>query len=96
MKDLPDLALLATTRGIDAKELREACVSVFSRRATHALPTALPPPPEHWVPVYERMARIDRLPWRTLAEVHGIAKSLMDPVLRGFDGTWNPLKLDWS
>lgn len=96
VKDLPDLALLATTRDIDARELREACFGVFDRRATHPLPPVLPPPPDQWVPVYERMAKIDRLPWRTLAEVYGVAASFLNPVLRGSNGTWNPQELVWS
>lgn len=40
VKDLPDLALLATTRRIEARVLREAIATTFAHRNTHAIPTA--------------------------------------------------------
>ncbi|MCU0661759.1 MAG: nucleotidyl transferase AbiEii/AbiGii toxin family protein [Myxococcota bacterium] len=40
VKDLPDLALLATARPIDAKRLRAALEQTFTFRKTHPLPRA--------------------------------------------------------
>jgi Nucleotidyl transferase AbiEii toxin, Type IV TA system len=45
VKDLPDLALLATARPIEAQRLRAAIEQTFSFRKTHAIPVALPEPP---------------------------------------------------
>ena len=38
VKDLPDMALLATAQPIDGKRLEEACEQTFVFRKTHALP----------------------------------------------------------
>jgi len=48
VKDLPDLALLATAQTIDAKRLREALEQTFTFRKTHALPAAVPVPSLAW------------------------------------------------
>src|SRR5207244_13067925 len=45
VKDLPDLALLATAQSLDAVRLRAALELTFGFRKTHKLPTALPEPP---------------------------------------------------
>jgi hypothetical protein len=45
VKDLPDLALLATTKSLDARRLRAALGQTFSFRKTHPLPDKLPDPP---------------------------------------------------
>lgn len=73
IKDLPDLALLATTGLFEASELRRALERTFSFRGTHALPSSLPPPPTSWAPPYERMATEDSLPWPTLDAVSGVS-----------------------
>jgi len=44
VKDLPDLALLASVGPLDAAELRRAIEATFSFRATHSMPTSLPAP----------------------------------------------------
>lgn len=44
VKDLPDIALLATAQPIDAKRLRAALEQTFTFRKTHALPRAMPAP----------------------------------------------------
>ena len=83
VKDLPDIALLASVGPLDALELQRAIDATFSFRATHAVPEAVPTPASEWAPVYERMVREDELPWATLAEVHRAAASFLDHVLRG-------------
>ena len=45
VKDLPDIALLATAQPIDAKRLRAALEQTFAFRKTHALPANVPEPP---------------------------------------------------
>ena len=89
VKDLPDIALLATARTIDAKRLREALEQTFTFRETHALPVTLPEPLPAWMTPYAAMAREDQLAWPTLAEVTKATKAFLDPVLAGrLDATW--------
>jgi len=96
VKDLPDLALLASTGSLNATELREAIDATFSFRGTHPAPAALPAPPADWAPVYERIARQDELTWRTLADVHEAAACFLDPVLQGREGMWDSEKWGWQ
>ena len=63
VKDLPDLALLATARSFDAKRLRTALGQTFTFRKTHALPATVPTPLATWTTPYAAMAREDQLPW---------------------------------
>ena len=101
VKDLPDLALLATLGPIDAKVLRQALVATFEFRGTHPLPSAVPAPPEAWAPVYSRMATEDELRWRTIADVFGAVRTFLDPLLQsgrpvgGTALTWNPSEWAW-
>ncbi len=46
VKDLPDLALLASAQELDAKRLRAALEQTFAFRKTHSLPGAVPVPAE--------------------------------------------------
>jgi hypothetical protein len=62
VKDLPDLALLATAQQLDAERLRAAIEQTFTFRKTHAVPDFLPAPLETWKAPYEAMAREDQLP----------------------------------
>jgi hypothetical protein len=96
VKDLPDIALLATSREIDAEGLRLAIRRTFDHRATHAVPLAVPEPPESWGPVYARIADEDGLRWRTLDEALGAVRAFLDPVLRGDSGGWNPSAWVWK
>ena len=96
VKDLPDLALLATAQSIAAKRLRQALDQTFRFRKTHRLPTALPEPLAAWAVPYAAMAREDGLPWATLGEVTQAARAFLDPVLGGdLDATWEPEKWRW-
>ena len=96
VKDLPDLALLATVQRIDGKRLRAALEQTFTFRKTHALPVSVPPPPEAWRTPYEAMAREDQLVWTTLEDVAQAARVFLDPVLgSGVVGAWDPGNLAW-
>jgi hypothetical protein len=97
VKDLPDIALLATTRAMDAKHLRAALEQTFTFRKTHPLPAMLPEPLSAWVAPYAAMAREDELAWLTLAEVTTAAKAFLDPVLAGLlEAAWNPEAWRWE
>lgn len=97
VKDLPDLALLASAKSVAALELRAAIVQTFGFRGTHDVPGRLPEPPESWTAPYEVTARTDQLPWRTLAEVHTAAASFLNPVLgEPIEVVWTPDTWTWS
>jgi nucleotidyltransferase AbiEii toxin of type IV toxin-antitoxin system len=96
VKDLPDIALLATAQPIDAKRLRAALEQTFTFRQTHALPRAVPAPLGAWMTSYAAMAREDQLAWLTLDEVTQAAQAFLDPVLAGeLDATWEPERWSW-
>jgi len=96
VKDLPDLALLASIGPLDAAELRGAIEATFSFRNTHAIPPALPAPPSEWTRAYERMATEDDLVWRTLPAVREAAEQFLNPLLRGFSGRWDHGGWQWT
>ena len=96
VKDLPDIALLGTARPIDAAVLRAAIDRTWTHRGTHALPLALPDPPVAWERPYQEMARANRLPWATLAEVIAVARGFVDPVLTNQPGRWDPASWRWE
>lgn len=97
VKDLPDLALLGTIRRLDARSVRSALERVFTFRRAQPLPTRLPEPPAEWSVPYARMAEQDGLPWRTLAEVEGVARGFIDPLLgEVVEATWEPGSWGWA
>ena len=97
VKDLPDLALLATAQALEAKRLRAAFEQTFTFRKTHPLPVMLPDPLPAWVTPYAAMAREDQLAWPTLDEVTKAAKAFLDPVLaRDLDAAWDPGTWTWG
>jgi hypothetical protein len=96
VKDLPDIALLATVRDINGATLRAAIDRTFEHRATHPVPPSVPQPPDAWVPVYARVAESDGLRWRTLAEATKAVQSFLDPVLSGTAARWGTEAWAWS
>jgi hypothetical protein len=97
VKDLPDIALLATVRAHDAQRLRAAMDQTFAFRGTHALPLAVPAPLDSWQTPYAAMARADQLPWPTLDAVTKAAQEFLDPVLGGSEaGMWNATAWSWQ
>jgi len=96
VKDLPDLALLATAQPIDAKRLRAALEQTFAFRKTHPLPVSVPPPPPAWEAPYASMAREDQLAWARLDDVTKAVRGFLEPVLVGeLSATWDPLTWTW-
>ncbi len=97
VKDLPDLALLGTIRPLDAAQVRAAMARTFTSRRVQPVPARLPPPPEAWAGPYARMADLDDLPWRTLAEVEVVARGFIDPVLSSTrQARWDPASWTWN
>ena len=96
VKDLPDIALLATVRGLDAGVLRAAIGRTWAHRGTHPPIPALPDPPAAWERPYEEIARANRLPWGTLHEVVAVARAFVDPVLAAEAGRWDPDSWKWT
>jgi hypothetical protein len=96
VKDLPDIALLATAQTIEAKRLRDALGQTFTFRKTHPLPVTLPAPLPAWTTPYAAMAREDGLAWTTLDDATQAARAFLDPVLGGStEGTWDPASWSW-
>lgn len=95
VKDLPDIALLASTGTIDATQLRAAIDATFLARAIQPVCSALPSPPPSWAAPYAVMAAQDRLPWATLDAVTAAASAFLNPVLGGLVGTWSPVTWSW-
>ncbi len=97
VKDLPDIALLATTGQIEEAELRSALEKTFRFRGTHSLPTSIPVPPAFWEGSYAAMAATDELIWRTLTEITEAVSSFLNPVLGHSpeDRTWIPADWCW-
>jgi predicted nucleotidyltransferase component of viral defense system len=56
VKDLPDIALLASVRSVAARRLAEAMAQTFAFRNTHALPARLPDPLVAWEKPYATLA----------------------------------------
>jgi len=97
VKDLPDLALLATAQPIAADRLRSALEQTFAFRNTHPLPAQLPEPLALWTTAYAAMAREDRLAWATLPDVTEAARQFLDPVLTAeIEATWEPQNWRWQ
>lgn len=97
VKDLPDIALLASTRPLQARRLRAALDQTFAFRRSHPLPASLPDPPAAWEKPYASMARDNGLAWTTLATVTAAARAFLGPVLaEGVDGVWDPQGWGWT
>ena len=96
VKNLPDIALLASISAVDAQRLRMALEQTFSFRNSHSLPESLPDPAPAWEAPYAAMARTDQLMWTTLAEVTAAAKAFLDPVLGAkVEARWDPSSWTW-
>jgi predicted nucleotidyltransferase component of viral defense system len=97
VKDLVDLALIATEGAPDAALLRIAMDRTFARRPGQPLPPVLPDPPVDWRVPYARMARDIGLD-PDLGAGHAAAARMLDPVLSGevASATWQPDHGKWQ
>jgi hypothetical protein len=97
VKDLPDLALLASHGPLLSQTLRAALEQTFTFRGTHPLPSSFPDPIAAWAVPYAAMAREDELAWPTLADVTRAAREFLEPILRSAsDRAWDPNRWSWS
>lgn len=97
VKDLPDLALIATAGPLEASRLRDAIELTFAFRSTHDVPKELPAPPASWERPYAAIAKEDDLQWSTIDDVFEAARTFLDPVLAGqSDGRWDPSRWSWT
>ena len=96
VKDLPDLALLASVRSIDSVLLSTAIRQTFDHRGTHPVPTAVPTAPAGWAPVYKRMAAIDNLRWENIDLLLAAVREFLDPILTEHEGNWDPTSWSWA
>ncbi|HVX47028.1 MAG TPA: nucleotidyl transferase AbiEii/AbiGii toxin family protein [Mycobacteriales bacterium] len=97
VKDLIDLVLIAELFVLDAAELSRAVEEIFTARATHMKPIAVPYPPTEWVLPFRNLADTVSVTG-DLTEGHAIAAGLLDPILQGRIGTgiWRPERKAWS
>ena len=96
VKDLPDIALVATAGPVDARRLRTAVEHTFAFRSTHEIPQRLPEPPASWEAPYVAIAKEDQLPWADLTGGVEAARSFLDPVRAGpLVASWDPDAWTW-
>lgn len=95
VKDLPDLALLASVGPTTAADLRAAVKAVFDHRGTHPVPPELPDPPGEWATAYASLAAENHLRWDDLQAVTTAARKFLDPVLADEVATWDPGSWTW-
>jgi hypothetical protein len=97
VKDLPDIALIATAGPVEGSRVRAAIEQTFAFRGTHEVPEHLPAPPETWAAPYAAIAREDQLRWVTLVDAFEAARSFLDPVLARHGGAmWDPAEWRWT
>lgn len=97
VKDLPDLALIATAGALESSRLRAAIRQTFTFRGTHDVPVQLPEPPDSWELPYAAIAREDQLQWTSLTEVFEAARDFLNPILAlEADALWDPLSWAWT
>ena len=96
VKDVVDLALIATTTELDAAKLSRAVKETFERRSGRDLPRELLPPPRDWDVPFRRLAGEIGLV-ADLAQGHELAARLLDPILSGdvSVGRWDPAGQIW-
>lgn len=97
VKDLPDIALLASVREVGATRLMSAIEQTFSSRKVQPVPVAFPAPPTSWAAPYARMVTEDELRWKDLAALTLAVEAFMNPVLQGTASeTWKPTLWQWA
>ncbi len=96
VKDLVDLAMIATEVSLQAAQLRQALQRTFETRGRQSLPNHLAAPPEDWRAPYRRLAGEVGIP-EDLGTGHRIAGAFIDPILSGevTDGSWDPIGRVW-
>ena len=96
VKDLPDIALLAGNKALKSTNIWAAIETTFSSRKTHEIPSSLPKPPASWKPIYEKMAKEEKMPWKSLDDVFTAASGFLDPILSKQEVSWDPEQWLWE
>ena len=97
VKDLPDMALIATAGPVEASRLLAAVEQTFAHRDTHGVPARLPPPLASWEASYAALLKADHLRWPTLGDAFEAARAFLDPVLAGTSARrWDPGAWAWT
>jgi hypothetical protein len=96
VKDLVDLALIATAAELDAARLHRAIVETFEHRSRREVPRALRAPPADWDVPFRRLAAEIGLA-ADLTQGHALPARLLDPILSGATttGRWDPARQVW-
>lgn len=88
---------LATVHAFDSGALIDAGTATFGRRAQHAWPPRLAPPPAAWARQYAALHHELNLDAATPADAHASLVEFLDPVLAGERGrTWDPDSRTWA
>jgi hypothetical protein len=96
VKDLPDIALLASSRAIASSTLREALVATFDYRGSHPRPVRFVDPPREWIEPNSALAEADPLPWRGIDSLCTAVRGFLDPVLADEGcGAWDARRWEW-
>lgn len=96
VRDLPDLAILASVGPMESEPLRAALEQTFAHRGTHAVPVDLLEAPERWRAPYQELAAANRLQWTSLEDVHQAVRAFLAPALAGERGRWDPTNWAWD
>jgi hypothetical protein len=98
VRDLPDMALLATVSGpLRCRRITEAIQQTFGARGTHDAPDHLPLPPVAWRSAYAALASEQRLRWEdSRGGARGGASVPRSRLARGDCGTWSREGWSWS
>jgi hypothetical protein len=96
-KDLVDLQIICRHSSFVLSRLRSSLNRTFDHRATHALPSAIPAPPQGWDRAYRDLAQLASLNV-DLDPGHQHVAQFLDPVLAGDiagSATWDPSSATW-
>jgi predicted nucleotidyltransferase component of viral defense system len=95
VKDLPDIALLASVRDIDGYKFRGAIEQTFHHRNTHPIPSHIPEPPAGWTATYAKIAQNDGLSWVNIGELLLAVRTFLNPVLAKECRHWDCCAWSW-
>lgn len=96
VRDLVDIALLASRSRVNARRLQRALQATFDARATHPMPTELPQPPAGWSSPYKKLSRDLNLQWPAIEDVAEACGRFLNPVLAASKAsTWDPDSWCW-
>lgn len=99
VKDLLDMAMIATQETIDADTLASSLRATFDTRATHQAPLAVPEPPSSWRSPFQRLAReAPGAPMTDLRDAYALVARFWNPILSGTAGgtCWDLDRQVWA